>query len=203
LLPLYDPLTALLGGDALRRRLLEQATLRDGARVLDIGCGTGALTLQIKRARPDTHVAGLDPDPNALARARVKAQRAHLEIDFIEGFASALPYADASFDAVFSALMLHHLSHSGRQAALAEARRVLSPGGTLHILDFGPPRGRLAQSVGGLLHRAEQMTDNVEGRIPQLMHEAGLTDVREAAHRNTAMGSMAYYSARVQGAPAA
>jgi len=63
LLPLYDPIVKLLGGDAARRELIHQANLRPGYRVLEVGCGTGTLTLMIKRLHPETEVVGLDPDP--------------------------------------------------------------------------------------------------------------------------------------------
>src|SRR5207249_10176352 len=77
-LPLYDPIVKLLGGDAARRALLEQAGLRPGQRVLDVGCGTGTLATLIKQLYPDVAVVGLDPDPKALARARRKAAPARL-----------------------------------------------------------------------------------------------------------------------------
>ena len=68
-LPLYDPFVKLLGGDAARRVLLDQAGLRPGQRVLDVGCGTGTLATLIKQLHPEVEVVGLDPDPKALARA--------------------------------------------------------------------------------------------------------------------------------------
>src|SRR5438270_8100613 len=107
LLPLYDPIVKLLGGDAARRALLEQACIRPGQRILDIGCGTGSLVVLIKRQHPDVDVVGLDPDPKALARGRHKAARASVSIQFDQGFADALPYTDAAFDRVFSSFMFH------------------------------------------------------------------------------------------------
>src|SRR3981081_4250717 len=86
-LPLYDPLVKLLGGDAVRTTLLEQAALRPGHRVLDIGCGTGTLAVLTKRQHPDVEVVGFDPDPKALARAKRKAQRAALSIQLDRGVA--------------------------------------------------------------------------------------------------------------------
>jgi ubiquinone/menaquinone biosynthesis C-methylase UbiE len=108
-LALYDPLVTLLGGDKTRRALAEQAALRPGQRVLEIGCGTGSLVLEIKRLHPDVEVVGLDPDPKALVRARRKAGRAAVSIQFDQGYSDELPYPDASFDRVFSSFMLHHL----------------------------------------------------------------------------------------------
>ena len=89
-LPLYDPLTRLVGGDRARLALIEQAHLEAGVRVLDVGCGTGTLLLQIARRVPQADLVGLDPDPRALARARRKSERQGARIRFDQGFADAL-----------------------------------------------------------------------------------------------------------------
>src|SRR5882724_11424036 len=98
LLPLYDLMTKLMGADRARRQLLDQAQIRSGHRVLDVGCGTGSLTIQLKRLNPETDVVGLDPDPKALALAKRKALRAEVSIQLDQGFGDELPYPDASFD---------------------------------------------------------------------------------------------------------
>ena len=92
LLPLYDPLTRLLRLDRARRDLLVQANLQPRHRVLDIGCGTGSLAVLIKQLHPDVEVVGLDPDEKALARARRKARRAGVTIQFDLAFSDDLAY---------------------------------------------------------------------------------------------------------------
>src|SRR3954451_2284585 len=109
LLPLYDPFTRLIGVEAAHRKLADQAEVASADRVLEIGCGTGNLALLVKRMRPQLEVAGLDPDPKALARAERKARRAGLALALDRGFADELPYPDARFDRVLSSLMFHHL----------------------------------------------------------------------------------------------
>jgi ubiquinone/menaquinone biosynthesis C-methylase UbiE len=94
----------------------------------------------VKRLHPEAEVVGLDPDPKALARARRKTEAAGVAIRFDAGFANELPYPDASFDRVFSSLMFHHLEREAKLATLRELRRVIAPSGSLHLLDFGPPR---------------------------------------------------------------
>ena len=81
-LPLYDPFTRLFGFDATRQTLLDQGAVQPHHRVLDIGCGTGTLTVLIKQQHPDVDVVGLDPDPAALARAQRKAERAGVTVRF-------------------------------------------------------------------------------------------------------------------------
>jgi len=78
-LPLYDPMMKLLGGDEARRTLVEGARLNPGQRILDIGCGTGSLLVLIKCLYPESAVLGVDPDPKALARARRKAESVRLD----------------------------------------------------------------------------------------------------------------------------
>src|SRR5687768_4030468 len=74
LLPGYDLLTRLLGMNTVYKKLIAQAELGDGMRVLEIGCGTGNLTTCAKRACPGADVTGSDPDPKALARAQRKVR---------------------------------------------------------------------------------------------------------------------------------
>ncbi len=195
LLPLYDPLTRALGMASAHRRLIDQADLRPGHRVLEVGCGTGNLALLAKREYPDTHVVGLDPDPKALARARRKAAREDLFVQLDPGFAGELPYPDESFDRALSAFMFHHLEPAEKREALREARRVLRPGGCLHLLDFGGAKERSDGLVARLSHRSQRLRDNFGDRIPTLMREAGLADPVEAGHRVTLVGRYTFYRA--------
>jgi ubiquinone/menaquinone biosynthesis C-methylase UbiE len=101
-LPLYDLMTRLMGADKARTELLDRSDIRPSHRVLEVGCGTGSLLIQLKRLYPGTDVVGLDPDPKALARARHKAARAAVSVHLDRGFGDELPYADASFDRLLS-----------------------------------------------------------------------------------------------------
>ena len=79
-----------------------------GGPVLEIGCGTGNLTILAKKTHPLIDVIGSDPDPLALKRARRKARRLGA-IRFERGYAQRLPYADGEFDRVLSSMMLVNL----------------------------------------------------------------------------------------------
>src|SRR4051812_36502974 len=89
LLPFYDLLTRLLGMGKVYDQLVAQSELADGLRVLEIGCGTGNVTVRAKRAAPGADMVGLDPDPLALARAQRKA-RGLEGIRFERGYAQEL-----------------------------------------------------------------------------------------------------------------
>lgn len=197
LLPLYDPLNRLLGAEKQKRLLIEQAGLRPGMRVLDVGCGTGSVSILAKRLHPEIEIVGLDPDPRALSRARQRARVAGVKVGFEQGYANELPFPDASFERGLSSLMLHHLDPGVRVAALRELSRVIVPGGSVHVLDFGPPSSRLARTLTGLIHRGPKLRDNLEGRIPWRLAAAGFENASEVAARNTAFGTLCFYTGTV------
>lgn len=190
-LPLYDPLTRLLGVDQARRELVVQAALQPGHRVLDVGCGTGTFAVLIKSLYWQVDVTALDPDAKALARARRKAESANVLITFEQGFSDALPHEDSSFDRVFSSMMFHHLDLDEKRKMLVEVVRVLKPGGRLHLLDFGGPetQGMMAR----WLHADERMRDNGEEMIVRLMSEAGFVGARKVGQARILFGGLAYY----------
>ncbi len=198
-LPFYDLLTKLMGGDQARKVLLGQANLRPGQRVLDAGCGTGTLAVLIKRLYPSVTVVGLDPDPRALARARRKAKRAALSVRFDQGFSDELPYAEASFDRVFSSFMLHHLQPGEKQKTLREVWRVLQPGGSLHLLDFGGPKSGAKGFLARFVHSSQHLKDNAEDRILALMRQANFHEPRVAGHQTVLFGhaDVVYYQGAV------
>jgi ubiquinone/menaquinone biosynthesis C-methylase UbiE len=175
LLPFYDTCTWLLGVQRIHRRLVELAAVEPGHRVLEIGCGPGGLVLRAQRMHPDAEVVGLDPDPLALARARRKAERARLPVRFDQGKAGELPYPDESFDRVLSSFMFHHLDDAEKRRALAEVRRVLRPGGQLHLVDVA---GHHHGWFGRRMQRSEYLRDNAGDGIPDRVRAAGFADVR-------------------------
>jgi ubiquinone/menaquinone biosynthesis C-methylase UbiE len=194
-LPLYDPVLRLLMRErALRTRFLDLAAIQPGQRVLDLGCGTATLLLLLKERCPSAEVVGVDGDPKVLAFARAKAEKQGVAIRFDEALATQLPYGDASFDRVLSSLMLHHLTRDEKLQALREARRVLAPGASFHLVDFGPPRNWLARGVVRALSHGERMADNLAGRLPELMREAGFARVEERGHHGSVFGTLVFIS---------
>ena len=110
-----------------------------GARILDLGTGAGLLALAAVRRWPQATVVGLDGSTGMLAIGAAAAERQLTEsergrLEFVSGHASRLPFEDATFDLVVSSFVLQLVPH--RPGALAEARRVLRPGGRLAFVTW-------------------------------------------------------------------
>ena len=140
----------------LRQRTADLARIQPGEKVLDVGCGTGTLAMDIApRVGAGGRVVGIDPGEQQIARARSKAARRSLSIDFKVGVIEHLDFPDQTFDVVLSTIMMHHLSDTLKRQGLAEIARVLrspdpatgKPGGRLVIADFKRPEERPAQPV--------------------------------------------------------
>jgi len=196
LTPLYDSLMSIFMREMrFKRHLAEQAAVRAGQRVLDVGCGTGTLMILLKQTHPQVEVLGADIDPRILAIARAKVARAQVRVTLEESSATILPYPDASFDAVFSSLMIHHLCTDDKMRLFAEAKRVLKPGAGLHIADFGAPRHAYARLIRPLMRRLEQAADNLDGKLPNMLSAAGFNEVRETAYFLTLFGTLTLFQA--------
>ncbi|HEU4428731.1 MAG TPA: class I SAM-dependent methyltransferase [Myxococcota bacterium] len=196
----YDPLIALtLRENKLKRRLIDQAAIAPRHDVLDVGCGTGTLAMLAKRQHPDARVVGLDGDPAVLAIARKKIEAAGLAIELREGLAdTSAVFAPASFDRILTSLVLHHLLAEQKRQALAAMRSWLRPGGELHVLDFGPQRGVMRVVSRGIawFDGEDRLRDNLAGRLPALMHDAGFVSADERGNAFTPFGYVSYYAAK-------
>lgn len=202
----YDPLVELTTREAMfKRRLVKQAKIEPDHRVLDLGCGTATLTVRIKRMRPQAHVVGIDGDPKILAIARRKVADAGMDIDLDFGMAFDLPYPDGAFDRVLSSLLFHHLTREDKARSLREIKRVLRPGGELHIADWGKAKNivmRAAFLVVQSLDGFRITSDNVNGLLPMFVADAGFERVTEPARFSTMLGSLSLYRAVKPGSPA-
>src|SRR6266446_3175955 len=176
----YDLITWLLaylvfGGSeqALRQMTADLAQLQPGETVLDVGCGTGTLALEAyERVGATGRLCGIDPAPQQITRARRKAARRGLPIDFQAGVIEQLTFPDQSFDVVLSTLMMHHLPDDLKRQGLAEIARVLKPGGRLLVVDARRPEehhDRPARLAG-------PWNSGIQDQ-PALMKEAGFSQV--------------------------
>lgn len=129
------------------RRLRDETLSGLRGRVLEVGCGNGA---NFHRYPPEvSELVGVDPDPFMVDRARRRAAQLDRKIEVLEAPAEELPFADASFDAAVSTLVLCSVDDPAK--ALAEIRRVLKPSGELrffeHVRYPGGPLGAVQDIV--------------------------------------------------------
>jgi SAM-dependent methyltransferase len=196
---IYDPVVALTSREGRFKELLvEQAAPAAGQRILDLGCGTGTLAIQVKQREPGAEVVGLDADPEMLGRAEDKAARAGVEITLTEGFSNELPFEDASFDRILSTLFFHHLDPEPKRRTAREIARVLRKGGELHVADWGRPSDPLMRAAFlgiRLLDGFANTEDNYRGALPVIFEEAGLEGAELTDRLRTPLGTLALYRA--------
>jgi ubiquinone/menaquinone biosynthesis C-methylase UbiE len=194
LTPLYDPLLKWgMQEETFKRFLVEHAHLEPDQKVLDIGCGTGTLTIQIKRFLPKIELFGLDGDPTVLQIARRKAESVGIDINWDEALAYDLPYPTGSIDRVISCLMIHHLTAPNKLKAFREVFRILKPAGEFHMLDFGKPTNLGMKLISNPITRMEEAGDNIRGLLPGMLGAAGLSDINETRHFKTIFGELIHY----------
>jgi demethylmenaquinone methyltransferase/2-methoxy-6-polyprenyl-1,4-benzoquinol methylase/phosphoethanolamine N-methyltransferase len=188
--PYYDFVTNMMTlGQArrLRKTTVDQALIRPGNSVLDVGCGTGEVTLLAKTRAKQGSVYGIDPAPEMIAVARKKASRKGLEIDFRVGVIEALPFADSSIDVVTSSLMMHHLPQDLKERGLVEIYRVLKPGGRLLIADFTRPTGSFLNHLFISFTRHQGLQSGIED-LQKLLKKAGFGQISQPDDRVLVIG---------------
>jgi len=174
----------------LRNITVDRALLQPGESILDVGCGTGGVTIPAKvRVGEKGIAAGIDPAPEMIAVAHRKAERAGLEIDFRVGVIEALPFADRTFDVVTSSLMMHHLSRQLQVKGLAEILRVLKPGGRVFIADMlRPSESRFKRFLTSMVFHHGHLVDSGLEDLLQLLREAGFEGVEQLSERFLVIG---------------
>ncbi len=195
----YDPvLRVTLKEERFKALLVQQAGIRPGYRVLDVGCGTATLTIMLKQACPEATIIGLDADEQVLEIARRKATEAGVDVDFRQGVASARLFEPESFDRVVSSLVFHHLSQDEKRSTFAMIGELLKAGGELHVADWGKAQNlpmRLAFVGVQLLDGFASTSENVRTGLVPPMEECGFKSGEETHREMTLFGTLSLYRA--------
>jgi SAM-dependent methyltransferase len=160
-----------------------------GTRLLEVGCGVGAVLAVLGQEYPGVRLTGIDIEPAQLEFARGHLARALVKADLHVADATALPFPPASFDHVWMMWFLEHLSDP--LLALREAKRVLAPGGAITAIEVDYATCRAEPSTAGIetlfAATVEAMAaagwSDAGTRLPGWLRDAGFTDVQEGEHR--------------------
>ena len=172
---------------ALREITVNSAQVKPGDCVLEVGCGTGTLTLAAKRqAGPSGKVFGIDIIPGMIELSQQKAAQANLDVNFQLGSIDDIPFSANQFDVVMCSFMIFHMSEMVRRKGIIEIYRVLRPQGRLLVLDLALPTHPLPRVIaraffGGMLQH------DLRELLP-LMETYGFSDVEMTQVRFRVLG---------------
>jgi len=162
---------------ALRQTTVELAGVQPGDCVLEVGCGTGSLTLAAKRqAGLSGKVFGIDIITGMIEVSQRKAAEAHEEITFQEGSIDNIPFSADQFDVVMCSFMIFHMSEETRRKGISEIHRVLKPGGRLLVLDLAMPTRPFQRAIAQRL-LGFSAGDDLRDLLP-LMEASGFSDLK-------------------------
>ena len=131
-----------VSGDPMLRgsysKAIQQKVAISPNNILDLGCGVGMSTAALQEIYPEARLTGVDLSPYFLAVAKYRAVQNEREINWVHAAAENTGLPDSSFDLVSACLMFHELPTAVSEAVIAEAHRLLQPGGYLAIMDMNP-----------------------------------------------------------------
>lgn len=179
-----------------RQRLLDQVDPHEGEAILDVGCGTGTFAIMCKQRRPDARIAGIDPDPEALAIAADKAKRAGVEVEWIRGFADDAARFEGSFDKAVSSLLFHQVASKDKATGIAAMLKAVRAGGTIHIADYCRQPDRLMRALFRIIQNLdgyETTQPNADGMMERLLTEHAGVPIVAASVIRTPTGAISLF----------
>lgn len=201
LLAWYDPFIAMMTRESLwRGKLLRQVDPQAGDVIVDLGCGTASFLVLLGRMGVAAQLIGIDPDPSIIAMAHRKLDAAGVSATLLRGYLrdAGAVMARSSVNKIVSSLVFHQVPLAEKRAGLAAIFAALTPGGELHIADYGLQRTRLMRALFRFVQTVDGYADtqpNADGILPRLMKEAGFVDIEETVVISTATGSISLYRA--------
>jgi ubiquinone/menaquinone biosynthesis C-methylase UbiE len=173
--------------NTLREMTVNLAQVKTGDSVLEVGCGTGTLTLAAKRqAGPEGRVFGIDVISGMIEFSQRKAAQANEEVTFQLGSIDDIPFPDDQFDVVMCSFMIFHMSEAVRRKGIAEIQRVLKPHGSLLVLDLALPEQGLPRAMAKTL-LGFMINHDLRELLP-LMEAAGFSDLESGPAKFRILG---------------
>lgn len=199
LTPLYDLAVALTTRENVWRRALVDEIMSGWPQsIIDVGSGTGSLAALLHKAAPESRYLGVDPDIEAVRRAREKAAHISSAAEFRVGYFPE-DAGDERADVIVSSLVLHQVPMAEKKRIIDAAYSRLNPGGRLLIADYGLQDGPLARFLFRMgvqaLDGREDTQPNADGVLPELMREAGF-GVEQRLRLPTPTGLIYIHAAR-------
>ncbi len=199
LTPLYDAAIALLTREGRwRSAFVETIDPQADDVIVDVGSGTGSLAVAVLRRQPQCNYLGIDPDREAIQRARRKLARKGLTADFAQGYLEHELFAERPRPVkIVSSLVLHQVPLTEKSRILNTIYDALGPAGVCHIADYGHQRTWLSKFLFRItVQLIDGTTDtqpNADGILPDLLKEAGFEDVEETRRIATPTGVISFY----------
>ena len=171
-------------GRRLRAQMIGLMDFKPTDRMLDLGCGTGSLTLQIaEMLRDGGQIIGIDAAVKMIEVANKKCRKRNVEdrCSFQAEIAEKLPFENESFDYCLNSMFYHHLPRELKIASLSENMRVLKPGGSFLTIDIDKPDNFFAWlfvMAGYVCFVQPAIKENIDGLLPSLISEAGFEDLK-------------------------
>ncbi len=181
-----------------RTLLIDELDPQNDETILEFGYGTGQNIILAHQRNKKTELKGVDIDPKVKTIAEHKITKLGLDIDLdlYDGF--NFPYANNTFDKVFSSLVFHQLDQNTKLSSLKEIYRVLKPNGKLIIGDWGKPKSKMMRFAFYFVQIFDGFKitdDSVKGLLPKFIGQTGFRNVTETNFINTKIGTYSYYKA--------
>ena len=194
----YDRVIAVMTREQRwRSRMLEVLAPSPNLTIVDLGSGTGSFAILVKDTEPTVRMIAVDPDPPVRAIAEDKSCDRQIEFITAMGNEPITSVPQGTVDAVTCSLVLHQCPMEAKIGILANAYRLLKPGGRLLVSDYGEQRTLLMHLLFKQVREVdgyENTRPNKDGMIPSFMADAGFERVEELKLTQTPTGSISLYS---------
>jgi ubiquinone/menaquinone biosynthesis C-methylase UbiE len=177
----------------IKQSIINNSNIESKFNVLDFGIGTATLSIMAYKTNPNASFIGLDIDNKILKLAKDKIEKENAKIDLKKYNGGNLPFYNSSFDRIMSSLVFHHLTTEQKLLAFSEFKRILKPNGEIHIADWGKASNivmRLMFHLVQLLDGYNTTNDNIKGKLPTLIAQAGFDEIYIVQQFNTILGTI-------------